>query len=128
MLGYVREGVIHSDYRDYAVLLPDERARELLLQFYARYEDARAAALEELRRNWVPPAVDDAAWEEHLRWLALAGLRSRDWLFLHEKRLSPSKRYQLICARRSRFLDAHPEYLAAVRRKVEEADGTNCGS
>jgi len=32
-------------------------------------------------------------------------------LFPHEKRLPSSKQYRLICERRNRFLDSHPEYL-----------------
>jgi len=61
ILGYLRKGVIHSDYRDHAGLLPEGPARELLPQFYARYEAAQAAAIEDLRLDWVPPPVDDAA-------------------------------------------------------------------
>jgi hypothetical protein len=86
ILGYLREGVVHSDYRDHAGLLPEGSAKELLPQFYARYQ-AVQAALEDLRQAWVPPAVDDAAWEDHLRWLALRRRWRREWLFPHEKRL-----------------------------------------
>jgi hypothetical protein len=40
ILGYLREVALHSDYRDYAGLLPEGSARGLLPQF-ARYELAR---------------------------------------------------------------------------------------
>jgi hypothetical protein len=46
----------------------------------------------------------------------------------HEKRLSTSKQYRLISERQKRFLDRHPEYLEAARRKAEEASGSRCGS
>jgi hypothetical protein len=50
----------------------------------ARYELARAAALEDLRPAWTPPPVDDAAWEGHLRWMALRDVRRcREWLLPH---------------------------------------------
>ena len=92
ILGYVREGVVHHDYRDHAALLPEGPAKDLLPQFYSRYELAQAAALEDLRQAWVPPPVDDAAWEGHLRWMALRDVRwCRKWLLPHEKRLSTSK-------------------------------------
>jgi hypothetical protein len=62
-----------------------------------------------LRRDWVPQAVDDAAWEDHLRWLALRDVRfSREWLFPPEKRLLKSRQYRLIWERQARFLAAHP--------------------
>jgi hypothetical protein len=75
ILSYLRKGVVHHDYRDYAGLLPEGSVRGLLPQFYARYELARAAALEDLRQAWTPPPVDDAAWEGHLRWMALRDVR-----------------------------------------------------
>jgi hypothetical protein len=62
ILGYLREGIVHHGYRDYTGLLPEDSARGLLPQFYARYELAWAAALEDLRQAWTPPPVDDAAW------------------------------------------------------------------
>jgi hypothetical protein len=52
MLAYLREGVVHHDYRDHAGLLPEGPARELLPQFYARYQATQAAALEDLRQAW----------------------------------------------------------------------------
>jgi hypothetical protein len=92
ILSYLRKGVVHHDYRDYAGLLPEGSVRGLLPQFYARYELAQAAALEDLRQAWTPPPVDDAAWEGHLRWMALRDVRRcREWLLPHEKRLSTSK-------------------------------------
>jgi hypothetical protein len=49
----------------------------------ARYELARAAALEDLRPAWTPPPVDDAR-EGHLRWMALRDIRGcREWLLPH---------------------------------------------
>jgi hypothetical protein len=93
--------------------------RKLLRQFYARYQAAQAAAIEDLRREWVPPPIDDAAWEEHLRWLALREVRfSCKWLLPHEKRLRTSRQYRLIRERQNRFLHAHPQYLEAVKRKA----------
>ena len=73
---YLREGVVHHDYRDHAALLPEGPAKDLLPQFYAKYELARAAALEDLRQAWTPPPVDDAAREGHLRWMALRDRRT----------------------------------------------------
>jgi hypothetical protein len=129
ILGYLRRGVVHHDYRDHAALVPEGPAKDLLPQFYARYEATQTAAIDDLRREWVPPPVDDAAWEEHLRWLALRDVRfSREWLFPHEKRLLKSRQYRLIRERQNRFLAAHPEYLEAARRKAEEAGGLRCGS
>src|SRR5262249_47564672 len=61
ILGYLRKCIVHSDYRDHAGLLPEGPARELLPQFYARYEAAQAAAIADLRLDWVTPPVDDAA-------------------------------------------------------------------
>jgi len=122
ILGYLREDVVHSKYRDHAGLLPEGSARELLRQFYARYELAQAAAGEDRRREWVPPLVDDIAWEDHLRWLALRDVRfSREWLLPQEKRLPWSRQHQLIRERQNRFLEVHPEYLEAARRRAEEA-------
>ena len=69
---YLREGVVHHDYRDHAALLPEGPAKDLLPQFYAKYELARAAALEDLRQAWSPPPVDDAAREGHLRHIVFA--------------------------------------------------------
>jgi len=91
---------------------------------------SRAAALEDLRQAWTPPPVDDAAWEGHLRWMALRDSRCcREWLLPHEKRLSTSKQYRLISERaKNRFLDRHPDYLEAARREAEEAGGLRCGS
>jgi hypothetical protein len=40
ILGYLCQGVVYHNYRDYAGL-PEGSARELLTQFYARYERAR---------------------------------------------------------------------------------------
>src|SRR5262249_57931869 len=88
ILGYLREDVVHSNYRDHAGLLPEGSARELLRQFYARYELAQAAALEDLRREWVPPPVDDVAWEDHLRWLALRDVRFSRELLLRRRSCS----------------------------------------
>jgi hypothetical protein len=125
ILGDLRAGAIPLDYRHHVELLPEGPARDLLLQFYARYEAAQAAAIEELRQQWVPPPIGDEAWEAHLRGLALSGLRwpVRDWLLPHERRLSEAKRCRLIRERQRRYLDSHPERLQAVRRKVAEADG-----
>ena len=107
-----------SDLEGRAALLPEGSARELLLQFHTRYQAADEAAIEELRRQWVPPPVDDEAWEEHLRWMALSGIRfNREWLLPGERRLSSAKQVRLISERRKRFLAAHPERLEAVRRK-----------
>ena len=39
--GICATGIVHRDYRDYAGLLPEGSARELLPQFYARYEAGR---------------------------------------------------------------------------------------
>jgi hypothetical protein len=76
----------------------------------------------------VPHPVDDAAREDHLRWLALRDVRwCRKWLFPHETRLLKSRQYRLIRERQNRFLAAHPEYLEAARRKAEEADGAQRG-
>jgi hypothetical protein len=53
--------------------------------------------------------------------MALSGVRVyRKWLLPSEKRLSSSVQCRLIRERQDRFLDAHPERLEAVRRKVEE--------
>jgi hypothetical protein len=128
MLKYLREGVVHPDYHDRAALLPEGPARALLLQFYARYEAAQAAAVDRLRREWIPPPVDDAAWEDHLRWLAMRGVRfSREWLLPHEGRLSSARQHQLIRERQNRFLNTHPELLETARRKAEQADGSQRG-
>jgi hypothetical protein len=125
ILGHLREGIVHHDYRDHAGLLPAGSAKDLLPQFYARHELAQAAALEDLRQAWVPPAVDDAAWENlSAGWhcaacdgAASGCSRTRsDW-----------RQYRLVRERQNRFLDAHPEYLEAAQRKAE-ADGSRCGS
>ena len=70
ILGYLCQGVVYHNYRDYAGL-PEGSARELLTQFYARYELAQAAALEDLRQAWTPNPVDDVAWEAHAGWCCL---------------------------------------------------------
>jgi hypothetical protein len=53
--------------------------------------------------------------------MALSGVRfAREWLLPSEKRLSSSARWRLIRERQNRFLDAHPECMEAVSRKVEK--------
>ena len=121
LLTDLRRGEMPSNFNGRMIALPQGPARELLLQIRARSEAAREAAIEELRRQWTPPPVDDAAWEENLRLMALSGVRVyRKWLLPSEKRLSSSVQCRLIRERQDRFLDAHPERLEAVRRKVEE--------
>jgi hypothetical protein len=128
LLTDLRRGEIPSNFNGRMIALPQGPARELLLQIRARSEAAREAAIEELRRRWTPPPVDDAAWEENLRSMALSGVRVyRKWLLPSEKRLSSSVQCRLIRERQDRFLAAHPERLEAIRRKVELANGAQCG-
>jgi hypothetical protein len=128
LLTDLRRGEMPTNLDGRMRALPSGPARELLLQLHARFVAAREAAIEKLRQQWVPPPVDDAAWEERLRWMALSGVwLAREWLLPGERRLSALKRGQLIRERQDRYLAAHPERLEAVRRKAEEADGAKRG-
>jgi len=100
ILGYLRKGIVHRDYRDYAGLLPEGSARGLLTQFCSVRARAGGCARRSTSSR-TPPPVDDAR-EGHLRWMALRDIRwCREWLLPHEKRLSTSKQYRLISERQN---------------------------
>jgi len=128
LLTDLRRGEMPSNLEDRMIALPKAPARELLLQLHVRYQ----ACLRGGDRGASPAVgaapLDDAAWDEHLRWMALTGVRAREWLLPGEKQLSSSARWRLISERQDRFLAAHPERLEAVRRKAEDADGAKRGS
>jgi hypothetical protein len=91
ILSSLRKGELPN--RNDVERLLEGAAGEQILSLYARCEAAQAAAIEQLRLSWVPPPVDDAAWEEHLRFLVAHEFRrcGRDWLFPNERRLSPEQ-------------------------------------
>jgi hypothetical protein len=100
ILGYLRKGIVHRDYRDYAGLLPEGSARGLLTQFCSVRARAGGCARRSTSSR-TPPPVDDAR-EGPLRWMALRDIRwCREWLLPHEKRLSTSKQYRLISERQN---------------------------